>query len=82
MKNLTPEEIGKLAKTLRDHYSAGTVDELADLALDGLRFRFWIELASTRPSAVVDALLRCTKVEDYRRAIDGLIVKTKREERG
>lgn len=72
---LTPEEIGKLAKTLREHYSAGMIDELADLALDGLRLRFWIQLASTTPSVLVRALASCTKAEDYRRALDRLIVR-------
>lgn len=52
--------------------------ELFALALDGLRFRLWVELASTQPAAVAVALASSTRPADYRRAIDSLIVRRAR----
>lgn len=47
---------------------------LADVALDGLRFRFWIMMAEQKPSAVARALAPCRTMDEHRAAIDKMIV--------
>lgn len=83
---VTPQRIEELRCELLAANGDNIVDEesnaLCELALDGLRFRKWIELASTRPGLVASTLAPCTIPKDYRRAIDKLIVEDLRSKGG
>lgn len=70
---MTPQEIERFRQTLREHYSTDIVNSLCELALDGLKFRFWCEGATHTPGRLASALANCVTVDQYRRAIDKLI---------
>ena len=55
--------------------AGATPPELYELALDGIKFRAWVWGASHRPSVVAKALAPCLTVDDYRRAIEGLLAR-------
>lgn len=52
--------------------------ELCELALDGLRFQMCIKLASERPASVAVEIAKCITPNQYRAAIDRLIVEEAR----
>jgi hypothetical protein len=74
---VTPEAIEKFRKEIVG------IDELCELALDGLRFRVWCEGASDMTSGVgvgrlAVLLCECQTPQDYRAAIDRFIVERAR----
>lgn len=76
---MTAAEIEDQRKQLREVLPENVANELCELALDGLRFRFWIEMASG-PGIVrlAKAIARYITPNQYRTAIDGLIVEEAR----
>jgi hypothetical protein len=78
---VTPEDIERARLALSER-GFSDVNQLCELALDGLRFRAWIEGASYEPAGVARALAYCLSPQDYRTAIDGIIVANIRRRRG
>lgn len=68
---MKPDRIEELRK-------AGYDPELCELALDGLRFQMWIKLAASRPATVAVEIAKCITPNQYRAAIDRLIVEEAR----
>lgn len=76
---MTAAEIERLRLGLAQHYTEeSTINDLCALALDGLRFRIWIDEATHRPGRVAKALADCLTPNQYRTAIDSLIVASAR----
>lgn len=76
---MTAAEIEDQRKQLREVLPENVANELCELALDGLRFQFWIEAASGPGiCGLAKGIANCITPNQYRTAIDKLIVEKAR----
>lgn len=75
--SMSPQEIEEQRKLLKEVLPPSVANGLCELALDGLKFRGWVDGASRCPSIVATALAHCTKPEQYRKVLEDLLASGK-----